>query len=665
MSKHLVILESPTKTKAVKNYLGQDFTVVSSKGHIRNLSLGGKQRLGINMDNFDPIYKIEKDKVELVEELKDLAKKSDIVYVATDPDREGEAIAHHLVEVLKVQERYKRIRFNEITKTAVQKAFENPDIIDDNLVKAQETRRILDRIIGFRLSKLLRDKIRSKSAGRVQSVALKFIVEREKECQKFVPQEYWTIEGLYKKTIIKLTKFNSEPVEIKNVEELKEIGKKLKNKFLVVDIEEKERIRNPFKPFTTSTMLQQSSTQLGFIANKTSIVAQQLYEGIKLGAEIKGFISYPRTDSVRLSDDFKEQTKKFIINNYGEEFLGDLSLKNKANGSKSKAPNVQDAHEAIRPTDITMTPDKAKKYLKSDQLKLYKMIYNRTLGSLMVCAKFLATTIYLDNNKYEFRMNGNKIIFEGFLKVLDNDEKINVLPNLKKGQLIEADKLEGVQHFTKSAPRFSEAKLIKKLEESGVGRPSTYAPTIKILKERGYVLLKNKALYASEKGILTSDTLQDWFKDIVNEMYTSLIENELDEISHGLIEHKPLIIKFWKEFEPRIEYAFENMPKLPVEKAGIKCPECGEDLVYRFGKFGKFIGCGSFPKCYYTHYQGPDLGKCPECKEGIVVIKINKKNQKFLACSNFKKTKCEYKDNYKESKEEETEEKENRINLLK
>ncbi|AGM25793.1 DNA topoisomerase I [Spiroplasma syrphidicola EA-1] len=654
MSNTLVIMESPTKTKAVQKYLGEGFIVLSSEGHIRNLATTGEFGLGVDINTFEPKYKMERNKKELVKELKGLAKTAQLVVLATDPDREGEAIAYHLNEVLGCQDKSKRVRFNEITKDAVLTAFENQTEIDMNLVKSQEARRILDRFIGFRLSKLLQKKIRSKSAGRVQSVALKLVVEREKEWQSFVPEEYWTIEGTYKKAAVKLSKYNNQKLELKTEPEVLKIKKQINNQFLVTEIKEQERQRKSPNPHTTSTMLQEASSKLGFASNKTSLIAQQLYEGIKVSDNITGFITYPRTDSIRLSEKFVQDAFDYITINYGQEYLGEVK-------TSAKKKNVQDAHEAIRPTDLTMTPEQAKDYLTRDQLRLYKIIYARSLASLMASAKLIGKTIFLTNNGYEFKMTGSTVAFSGFLKCYafddESDDEIIKLPNLKVDKTIELDDLYGLRHFTKPPSRYSEAKLIKLLEEIGVGRPSTYAPIMRTLKERGYIIVENKSIKATEKGILTSDKLQEFFNDIINETYTSSIEESLDVISNGELDPKPLLKEFWERFEPRIEAAMELMEEVPIEKAGIDCPNCGLDLVYRYGKYGKFIACSGFPKCRYIHQTGPKFGQCPDCGIGEIILKFNKRYQRFKACTNYPN--CEYTDSYQEPKNNAGQEAEN------
>lgn len=631
MNKNIVIMESPTKAKAVQKYLGTEYKVVSSGGHISNLANKGEYRLGIDLETFTPYYRIETKKKALVAELKTLVKDANKVFLVTDPDREGESIAYHLNEFLRIQNKSQRVSFNEITKTIVLEAFNEPRAIDMNLVHSQEARRMIDRMIGFRLSKLLQKKIHSKSAGRVQSVALKLLAIREKEHQAFIPEEYWTIEAYWKKYVLKLTKYQQHDLEIKSELEAQKIIKSLDATFKVTAVQEKPRTRKPPHPYTTSTMLQDASRILNFAANKTSMVAQQLYEGIAVDGSLIGFITYPRTDSTRLAANFIEDTFEFIKKNFSKEYLGTVKPVKKKN-------NVQDAHEGIRPTDINMTPEAAAAFLGRDQLRLYKLIYNRAVASLMSGAQILGKTIILNSNDYEFRISGQTIKFLGFLTYYQNEdeEQLIKLPNWNENDRIKVTQLKSIQHWTKPKPRYSEARLIKTLEELGVGRPSTYAPIMRTLRDRGYVTMENKALVASEKGILTNDKLQEFFYDIINEAYTSQIEDKLDLVSQGKKNHQKLVGSFWRKFEPRVIKAFKEMTEVPIEKTGTLCPKCEHPLVYRFGKYGKFIGCSNFPKCRYLSSLNPiKLGSCPKCIEGEKVIKINRRQQKFIACSNY------------------------------
>ena len=598
MSKKLVIVESPHKSKTIEKYLGKDFKVVSSVGHIRDLSTSGKYGFGVDIDNnFKPDYKIIKGKAKLVKELKKDIKDADFVYLATDPDREGEAISWHLYDTLGLkEENYDRIVFNEITKKAVLDSFNKARKIDDNLVKSQETRRILDRIIGFRLSKLMQSKTGGKSAGRVQSVALKLIVDREREIEAFIPEEYFEIEAKFNDFDAKLDTYNHKKIEIKKESEAKEILSKLSNAFKIESIDKKEKAKKSKFPFTTSTMQQEASTKLGFTSKKTMMIAQKLYEGINLKDGAEGLISYMRTDSVRLSDEFIKDTYGYIKDNYGSEYVGYVKKSN-------KTENVQDAHEAIRPTNINNNPEKIKEYLTNDEYKLYSLIYYRALASLMKDAKVEATTVILDNNNYQFKVNGQILIFDGYLKVYSKyeDSEDKVLPDFSnyKSNVLVANTIEYTSHTTKPPARYTESKLIKEMEELGIGRPSTYAKTIDTIEERGYVKVIDKKFIPTEVGIETTDKLQEFFKDIINVEYTKNMEDDLDKIAEGNMEWNKLLSIFYQEFEPKVEVAFKNMEKKAPEETGELCPNCGSPLVIKQSKYGKFTACSNYPTCKY------------------------------------------------------------------
>ena len=485
--KNLVIVESPSKSKTIEKYLGKDFKVTSSKGHICDLATKGKEGLGVDVENdFKPTYEISPDKKSVVSELKKLVKNADQVYLATDPDREGEAISWHLARELGLDmDQNNRIVFNEITKNAVLKALEEPRTIDMALVRSQETRRILDRIIGFKLSKLLQKKIGSKSAGRVQSIALRMICDREKEIEAFVPEEYWKINAdLGKKLIVELSKYQGKKIEIRNEEEADAILKALGEDFVLADITEKNKKRAAYLPFITSTLQQEASTKLGFTSRKTMMVAQSLYEGVELSNGAQGLITYMRTDSTRLSNEFVAAAYDKIVNEYGKEYKGFYRVKN--DGS------AQDAHEAIRPTSLANEPEAIKQYLSNDQYKLYRFIYYRALASLMADAMFKSVTYDFDNNGYLFTISGSKLEFDGFLKVYGDydSSKDVILPKLEKGDILKAKKILKEQHFTEGPSRYTEARLIKALEEEGVGRPSTYATIIDTIEKRNYVEYK-------------------------------------------------------------------------------------------------------------------------------------------------------------------------------
>ena len=640
MSKKLVIVESPHKSKTIEKYLGKEFKVVSSVGHIRDLSTSGKYGFGVDIDNnFKPDYKIIKGKNKLVKELKKDIKDADFIYLATDPDREGEAISWHLYDTLGLKEdNYKRIVFNEITKKAVLDSFDKARKIDDDLVKSQETRRILDRIIGFRLSKLMQSKTGGKSAGRVQSVALKLIVDREREIEAFIPEEYFEIEAEFNDFNAKLDTYNHKKIEIKKESEAKEILSKLSNAFKIESVDKKEKVKKSKFPFTTSTMQQEASTKLGFTSKKTMMLAQKLYEGINLKNGAEGLISYMRTDSIRLSDEFVKDTYGYIKDTYGSEYVGYVKKSN-------KTENVQDAHEAIRPTNINNTPEKIKEYLTNDEYKLYSLIYYRALASLMKDAKVEATTVILDNNNYQFKTNGQILIFDGYLKVYSKyeDSEDKILPDFAsyKSNVLVANNIEYTSHTTKPPARYTESKLIKEMEELGIGRPSTYAKTIDTIKERGYVTVEDKKFVPTEVGIETTDKLQEFFKDIINVEYTKNMEDDLDKIAEGNLEWNKLLSIFYKDFEPKVEVAFKNMEKKAPEATGESCPNCGNPLVIKKSRYGKFIACSNYPTCKYIkndkeEKEVKEIMPCPKC-EGKIIEKKTKRGKIFYGCSNYPK----------------------------
>ena len=648
--KNLVIVESPSKSKTIEKYLGGDYHVVSSKGHIRDLATSGKGGLGIDVDHdFEPTYKISSDKRAVVKELKDLAKKSDHVYLASDPDREGEAIAWHLANVLDLNmEEENRIIFNEITKHAVVEAFEHPRTIDQDLVKSQEARRMLDRIIGFKLSKLLQSKIKSKSAGRVQSVALRLIVERENEIRAFKSEEYWTLAANIEKDgktfSASLNKIDGKKADLKTQEEVNAVIERCCHDFIVSSIEKKVRKKEARMPFITSTLQQEASTKLGFGAKKTMQIAQKLYEGLPLaGGVSEGLISYMRTDSTRLSDQFVKDAESYIEETYGKDYKGRARQKN--------SENAQDAHEAIRPTSILNTPARVKEYLTNDQYKLYKLIYARTLASLMAPSKSNVVNVQIVSDGCEFSANGSILTFDGYLKIYSDYETVKdeMLPIMEEQETLKDVELEGKQHFTEPPLRYSEARLIKDLEEKGIGRPSTYAIIIDTLQARGYVSLerpsegsKTKVFIPSEQGELTDTKLQEFFSGIINVSYTANMEHHLDEIAAGERNNIEEVRTFYNEFEPLLQNAYENMEKKELERTGEKCPDCGNDLVYRIGRFGKFISCINFPECRYTKGEDEDENAveevCPKCGSKMVTKKG--RYGSFLACSNYPE--CKY-----------------------
>ena len=596
--KNIIIVESPAKCKTISKYLGGDYTVVSSKGHIRDLATSGKYGLGIDIENdFKPSYEIIKGKKKDVKYLKDLIDKADHIYLATDPDREGETISWHLYDELKVpDEKYDRIVFNEITKDVVLKALKNPRRIDMNLVHSGEARRFLDRIIGFRLSKVMQSKTAGKSAGRVQSVALKLIVDREREILAFIPKEYWTIEADFKDFKANLETYKEKVIEIPNEKEADKILDSLTNTFTIKKVEEKEKKRSAKEVFKTSTLQQACSNKLGFAASKTMKIAQKLYEGIELDDGFHGLITYMRTDSVRLSDEFTSASFAYINSKYGKDYVGYVK-------KGKKTENVQDAHEGIRPTNINYEPDKIKKYLAPDEYKLYRIIYYRALASLMADAKFNSTTVLLDNNDYGFKATGSVLTFDGYLKVYGDyeDQEDTILPDFKnyKSGIILSDTITKTQHFTKPPARFTESSLIKELESLGIGRPSTYATIISTIKDRGYVTLEDKKFVPTEVGFETTDKLQEFFSSIVNVKYTANMEKDLDEIAEGNEDYKKMLKDFYDNFAPLVDNAFKNMEKKKPEETGEKCPECGSPLVIRKGKYGEFTACSNYPTCKY------------------------------------------------------------------
>lgn len=641
--KNLVIVESPSKSKTIEKYLGKDYKVVSSKGHIRDLTTTGKFGFGVDVDNgFTPSYAPIKGKKSVITELKKLSKASDKVYLASDPDREGEAIAWHLKDALSLKDKdYDRVIFNEITKDKVLEAFNHPMKIDDNLVKSQETRRILDRIIGFRLSKLMQSKTGGKSAGRVQSVALKLIVDREREIEKFIPERYFTITGVFDDFESELFGYKEDALEVKDEDLKNKIMSTLDKDFIVEKIEKKDKNKKAKAPFTTSTLQQTASTRLNFSGKKTMQIAQKLYEGIDIGEETTGLITYMRTDSIRLSDEFIKKTYAFIEKEYGKEYVGYVK-------QSKKTENIQDAHEAIRPTNINNTPEKIKKYLSIDEYKLYRMIYYRALASLMKDAKAKTTTIILDNNDYKFKTTGSIITFDGYLKVYGDYEtsEDKILPDLEKeiNNKITSNDILAEEHFTKPKPRYTEAKLIKELEELGIGRPSTYVKIIDTLKERDYIRLEDKKFYPTEIGIETTDKLQEFFSNIINVEYTRDMEEDLDKIAEGNKVWNKVLENFYGDFEKLVEIAFKDMEKKAPEETGEICPECGAPLVIRKGKYGEFTACSNYPECKYIKREEKkqvEVVKCPNC-DGMLVERKTKKGKIFYGCNNFPKCKTAF-----------------------
>ncbi|AMB98692.1 DNA topoisomerase I [Aerococcus urinaehominis] len=634
--KYLIIVESPTKAKTIQKYLGRNYKVVASKGHLRDLP---KSKMGIDLENnYDPYYISIRGKGPIIKELKKDAKKAEKVFLASDPDREGEAIAWHLAYLLGLDPNDNiRVTYNEITKDAVKEAVKNPRPIDMDLVDAQQARRVLDRLVGYNLSPMLWQKVkRGLSAGRVQSVALKMIIDRENEIRNFKPEEYWTIEGTFLKNRKKFTaqanKLHGKKVDMKTEADAQKFMAEIKDKdFTVANLVEKERKRNPQKPFTTSSMQQEAARRINFRTRKTMMVAQQLYEGVSLGrGGAVGLITYMRTDSTRISASAQTAAKDFITDQYGKDYLGSQT---------SGGGGAQDAHEAIRPTDISRTPQDIEGYLTKDQYKLYSLIWSRFAASQMAPAVFDTVACDLIQNGASFRANGSKIKFEGFLKVYpDRSEKNNILPELANGDVVKSVEIEPSQHFTQPPARYTEASLIKSLEENGVGRPSTYSPTIETLIKRYYVKLEAKRFEPTELGEIVNDLISRFFPDIVNIEFTAHLEEELDNIETGKKEWVKVIDSFYKPFSKELEEAEEKMEKVVIkdEPAGFDCDQCGHPMVIKLGRYGKFYACSNFPECHNTKAIVKEIGvTCPTCKEGQVIERKSKKNRLFYGCSRY------------------------------
>ncbi|MBC6299900.1 type I DNA topoisomerase [Listeria booriae] len=649
MADYLVIVESPAKAKTIEKYLGKKYKVKASMGHIRDLP---KSQMGVDTENnFEPRYITIRGKGPILKELKQAAKKVKKVYLAADPDREGEAIAWHLANSLGLDQTDDlRVVFNEITKDAVKESFKHPRKIDMDLVDAQQARRILDRLVGYNISPILWKKVKKGlSAGRVQSVALKLVIDRENEIKAFIPEEYWTIDGNFKKGKKEFQAnfygMNGKKKKLSNVDDVKEVMSTIKGKqFEVIDVVKKERLRNPAAPFTTSSLQQEAARKLNFRTRKTMMLAQQLYEGIALGRQgTVGLITYMRTDSTRISDTATQEAATFINENYGKEF----ARANKRNDKKAKG--AQDAHEAIRPTSAMRSPQEVKEYLGRDQLRLYRLIWERFIASQMAPAVLDTMRVDLDNNGVMFRANGSKIKFAGFMKVYvesndDNkEEKENILPDLKKGDKVESQSLEQRQHFTQPPPRFTEARLVKTLEEIGIGRPSTYSPTLDTIQRRNYVSLDNKRFVPTELGEIVHELIRDYFPEILDVQFTANMEAELDEVEHGDIQWVKVIDQFYQGFEKNVERADKEMEKIEIkdEPAGIDCDLCGAPMVFKMGKYGKFLACSRFPDCRNTKPIVKEIGvTCPKCNEGQVIERKSKKKRIFYGCDRYPA--CDY-----------------------
>ncbi len=634
---NLVIVESPSKAKTIEGYLGKDYKVVSSVGHIRDLATTGPGGLGIDVENnYQPEYKAIRGKKKVINEIVKLAKKADKVYIATDPDREGEAIGWHLADEIGLDlNENNRIAFLEITKNGVQKGLSEVSTLDMDLVHSQETRRMIDRIMGFKLSKLLQKKIKAKSAGRVQSVALRMIVEREVEIREFIPEEYWKLFAISGEKELAYVK-NDKKVSKEEIVKLYDLVNGCMN-LIVSDIKTTKKKQQPKVAFTTSTLQQTAINRLSFSSKRTMMTAQKLYEGIEIEGKHQGLITYMRTDSIRLSNDFVKDTQKYITAEFGEDYVGKY-------GIKTKKENVQDAHEAIRPTNLALTPNKVKPFLEPDQFRLYELIWKRTISAIMAPAQ-LQTDKYLftSENGVEFKASNTKVLFDGYRKLFI-DQEIDDLNNefdYVLNQEVKIDEYKKTQHFTQPKPRYTEARLIKTLEENGVGRPSTYSSIIETLKARNYVEVNERRFIPTESGELVVNRLIEFFGDLVNVEYTSHMESDLDLIAEAKKEELDVIDSFYHKLEDLLVYAEEHMEKIEAEKTGELCPECQSDLVIRKGRYGDFVACSNFPKCRYIKQDEDKVhGSCPECEEGQVVEKKTKRNKVFYGCNNFPK--CKY-----------------------
>lgn len=645
MQKNLVIVESPAKAKTIEKLLGKNYKVVASIGHIRDLP---KSSLGIDIDNnFEPKYITIRGKGPVLKELRDLAKKSKKIYLATDPDREGEAISWHLAHILNIDKQDKvRVEFNEITKEAVTNAIKKPREINISLVDAQQARRILDRLVGYKISPLLWRKIRKGlSAGRVQSVTVKLICDRENDIQNFIPEEYWSIKAILDKNnekfeasyYGKIIEGKELKVELKTESDVEDVLKDIdKKNFNVSDVKKGTRKRNPYPPYTTSTLQQDASKKLGFTTKKTMMIAQQLYEGIDIkGQGSLGLITYMRTDSIRISNEAVQTSIQYIKENFGDKYTSGGNHYDKRSKKGS-----QDAHEAIRPTSITRTPTLIKDSLTKDQYKLYKLIWERLLGSQMTAAIYNTIAVSINSNNQIFKSSGSKLIFDGFLKIYissDEEEKDTEFPILEINDKLIAKEINPNQHFTLPPPRYTEASLIKTLEELGIGRPSTFAPTIGTILARDYVILDKKSFIPTELGILVNDLLIDYFKEVVNEEFTAELEEKLDDIAEGDIDWVSVVDGFYKEFAVFLQKAEEEIEEIEIEDevSDVICEKCGRNMIVKHGRFGKFLACPGYPECKNTKAIVDELNvKCPKC-DGIILRRKSKRGRVFYGCNNY------------------------------
>jgi len=664
----LVIVESPAKARTVGNFLGKGYTVRASKGHVRDLL---KTQISVDVENdFEPKYRVPNDKRDTIKDLKKVVEGVEEIYLATDPDREGEAIAWHLIHATEMEEtRIKRVVFHEITDSAVQHAFDNPRNVDMDLVNAQQARRILDRLVGYNITELLWDRVRNRlSAGRVQSIALRIVVDREREIEAFNPVEYWSIEAELKKQqangkqqspfVARLAKINGEDFDLSSEEEVQpHIDVLERSQYIIDNVKRGTRRRNPSSPFTTSTLQQEASRRLGFNARRTMRAAQQLYEGIDLGGEgTSGLITYMRTDSTHVSEQAQTHARAYIERKFGEEYTPDTPPQ-----YKTKSKGAQEAHEAIRPTGIEREPDAIKEALSRDQYKLYKLIWERFIASQMEAAVYNTLRIEIgagptkDDRPYLFRVSGSTIKFKGFLALYEetrdedaapDEDEGRIIPEMTENELLELLKLLPEQHFTQPPPRYTEASLVRTLEEYGIGRPSTYAPTVAVIQDRDYVEKDGKRMKPTETGKTVNDLLVEYFPEVMNFQFTAHMEEELDEVAEGNMEWRPMLHEFYDPFEKQLLYARDNMPQMQQEEyVGRVCPTCEEgDLIVKYGRWGKFIGCSNYPDCKHTEPYLEYIGyRCPTCHEehgGEVVQRKTRKGRTFFGCSRYPD--CDY-----------------------
>ncbi|MCM3637888.1 type I DNA topoisomerase [Sporosarcina luteola] len=649
MADYLVIVESPAKAKTIERYLGKKYKVRASIGHLRDLP---RSQMGVDTENnYEPKYITIRGKGPILQELKKDAKKAKKIFLAADPDREGEAIAWHLAHQLGVDINSDcRVVFNEITKDAIKESFKSPRPIDMNRVDAQQARRILDRLVGYNISPILWKKVKKGlSAGRVQSVALRLIIDRENEIKAFIPEEYWSISGKFSKDgkTFEASFYGDaqKKMKLENKKQVDEVFSRMSgDEFEIVNVVKKERKRNPAPPFTTSSLQQEAARKLNFRARKTMMLAQQLYEGINTGKEgIVGLITYMRTDSTRISESAKGEAISFIETMYGKDFVATSKAKAK------ESANTQDAHEAVRPTSVMRPPEAMKQYLSRDQHRLYKLIWERFVASQMAPAVLDTVTADLMNGDVKFRATGSEVKFPGFMKVYiegeddQEEEKDRILPPLEKGERVKGSEIDPKQHFTQPPPRFSEARLVKTLEELGIGRPSTYAPTLDTIQKRGYVTLDAKRFVPTELGEIVHQAVNQYFPDIINIKFTADMEKNLDDVEDGEIQWKQVIDEFYKEFEKHVKVADEEMEKIEIkdEPAGEDCEKCGSPMVFKMGRYGKFMACSNFPDCRNTKAIIKPIGvTCPSCKEGQVVERKSKTKRIFFGCDRYPE--CEY-----------------------